>query len=335
LRIRRAEGKTFKKYVSLDFARRNKFKILWDEFNVDKPQFTGIKYFNDYSIEELSNYIDWTPFFTSWQLKGKYPKIFSDEYVGKEAQTLFNDAQSLLRRIIDESWLTAKGVFGIFKANSTENDSIKLFDDSGSEIQELHCLRQQTKKADGLPYYSLSDFIAPVDSNKEDYMGAFAVTTGLGIEKWVKHFEDSHDDYSAILLKSLADRLAEAFAERLHERIRKEFWAYDSNESLENQELIKEKYRGIRPAPGYPACPEHSEKVKLFEMLDVEKQLGIKLTESYAMYPAASVSGWYFAHPKSKYFGINTINDDQLENYASRKNIEHAKAKSLMPYLLE
>jgi len=321
LREKRLKNAKVKRFVSIAEARKNKLPIDWKNYTPPVPKFEGIKVFNDYSIEELTEYIDWTPFFTSWQLAGKYPNILEDKVVGEEAKKLFNDAQSMLRRIIDENWLTAKGVFGIFPANSLNDDDINIYQtkDRQETISTLNNLRQQTKKADGLAYNCLSDFIAPAASNKEDFIGAFAVTTGIGIEKWVKHFEEANDDYSAILLKALADRLAEAFAERLHERVRKEFWAYDSNESLENDDLIKEKYSGIRPAPGYPACPEHSEKEKLFSLLNVTESIGIQLTESFAMYPAAAVSGWYFSHPKSKYFGIRSIDKDQVEDYKVRK----------------
>jgi len=247
---------------------------------------------------------------------------------------LFNDAQSMLRRIIDETWLEARAVFGIFKANSDNDDNIILFDESGEQLETLCCLRQQTQKADGLPYYCLSDFIAPEGLGYEDYLGAFAVTAGVGIEQHLERFEKEHDDYSSILLKALADRLAEALAEKLHLDIRTRYWAYAAEENLDNDSLIQEKYQGIRPAPGYPACPEHSEKEKLFRLLKVEEAIGISLTASYAMYPAASVSGWYFAHPDAKYFGINKIAEDQLEDYARRKSISKEDAHRLMPYLL-
>ena len=330
----RASGLRKKEMVSILEARDNRYQIDWKNTVVPIPKFTGIKYFTDYSIETLINYIDWTPFFSSWQLKGKYPAIFDNEYVGAEAKKLHNDAQSMLRRIIDENWLTANGAFGIFPAHSTENDNIILKDDTGKPFLTLNQLRQQVKKANGRQYMSLSDFIVPKDVGTNDYIGAFAVTTGLGIEKWVKHFQDTHDDYSAILLKALADRLAEAFAEHLHERVRKEFWGYATEESLDNQALINEQYKGIRPAPGYPACPEHSEKEKLFRLLDVQNKLQISLTDSYAMYPAAAVSGWYFAHPESKYFGINTLSEDQVTDYAKRKGIQKSSALKLLGHLI-
>ena len=320
--------------ISIQEARDNKYQIDWKSYSIPEPKMTGVKYFQDYSIEELAEYIDWTPFFMSWQLAGKYPAILEDKVVGVEAKKLFNDAQSMLRRIIDENWLTAKGAFGIFPANSTANDNIEVKDKNGKPFMILNQLRQQVKKASGRQYNCLSDFIAPSGSGHKDYVGAFAVTTGIGIEKWVKHFEDQQDDYSAIMLKALADRLAEAFAERLHERVRKEFWGYASEEALSNDSLIKEEYKGIRPAPGYPACPEHSEKEKLFRLLDVQNKLQITLTESFAMYPAAAVSGWYFAHPESKYFGIAQIAEDQLEDYVSRKGMESGRAKKLIGHLM-
>ena len=249
--------------------------------------------------------------------------------IGEESKKLFNDAQSLLRRIIDEKWLEARAVIGFFPANSINDDDIELYNENENrEVKAvLHSLRQQRQKAPGQSNYSLTDFIAPKDSAKEDYIGAFAVTAGIGIEKYVKKFEKDLDDYNAIMLKALADRLAEALAERMHERVRKEFWGYAATEKLDGEDLISEKYQGIRPAPGYPACPEHTEKKTLFEILDAEKNTGMMLTESYSMYPAASVSGWYFSHPESRYFGLGQISKDQVEDYAERKgmNIEEAE----------
>ncbi len=326
----RAAGHRKKAMVSIQEARDNRYQIDWKNMEVPQPKFTGIKYFTNYSIETLVDYIDWTPFLSSWQLKGKFPAIFEDSYVGAEAKKLHNDAQSMLRRIIDEKWLTANGAFGIFPANASENDNLILKDHKGKPFMTLNHLRQQVKKAEGKQYMALPDFIAPEGTGVKDHIGAFAVTTGLGIEKWVQHFQDQQDDYSAIMLKAVADRLAEAFAEHLHERVRKEFWAYASTETLDNEALIKEKYKGIRPAPGYPACPEHSEKEKLFSLLDIQNKLQISLTDSYAMYPAAAVSGWYFAHPESKYFGISTLGEDQLIDYAKRKGIKKGKAQKLL-----
>ncbi len=322
LRINRAKRKSVKQYLSLSDARQHKFLPEWKGYQPPKTIFTGVKSYLNYSLEELSDFIDWTPFFISWQLRGKYPAILDDETVGTEARKLFNDAQSLLRRIIDEKWLTANAVIGFFPANSEEDDIIIYEDESRTEEKcRLHHLRQQRKKAKGQRNFCLSDYVAPVSSGIADYIGGFAVTTGGNIEKHVKAFEDKHDDYNAIMLKALADRLAEAFAERMHLEVRKVLWAYDLEESLSNEELIAEKYRGIRPAPGYPACPDHTEKDTLFKLLDVEKNTGIRLTESFAMYPAASVSGWYFSHPDAKYFAVGQIGKDQVEDYAARKGM--------------
>jgi 5-methyltetrahydrofolate--homocysteine methyltransferase len=336
VRVLRGNRKSSKKYLSLEQARANKLQIDWTMDKPVKPAFLGIKHFTDYSLEELSEYIDWTPFFTTWQLRGKYPEILQDEIVGEECKKLFNDAQSMLRRIIDEKWLTAKGVFGIFPANSVMDDDIEVYSSADRQtVAVVLCnLRQQRQKAPGQPNYSLTDFVAPKASGVEDYIGAFAVTTGIGIEKQVEAFEKNHDDYNAIMLKALADRLAEAFAERLHERVRKEFWAYAKDEQLDNEAMIEEKYIGIRPAPGYPACPEHTEKQTLFQLLDVEALTGIKLTENYAMYPAAAVSGWYYAHPASKYFGLGNINYDQLEDYVARKGMTQEEGERWLQSVL-
>jgi len=280
--------------------------------------------FDEYSLEELIERLDWTPFFMTWELAGKYPKILEDEVVGEEATKLFNDAKAMLKQIVDENWLQARGVIGLFPANRVNHDDIEVYtDDDRKEVRTvLHSLRQQTKRPEGQPNYALADFIAPKDSGKKDYIGAFAVTTGHNIEEKINEFEKDHDDYNSIMLKALADRLAEAFAERMHERVRKEFWGFASDEKLDNDEIIKEKYQGIRPAPGYPACPDHTEKPLLWDLLDVEENAGITLTDSYAMWPAAAVSGWYFSHPKSRYFGLGKINRDQVEDYAKRKDMD-------------
>jgi 5-methyltetrahydrofolate--homocysteine methyltransferase len=324
IREQRAGRQSSKQFLSLEDARKNKTTIDWSAYKPVQPSFTGVKVFDNYSLEELSEYIDWTPFFQSWQLFGKYPAILTDAVVGIEAKKLFIDAQSMLRRIIDERWLTARAVIGFFPANSTENtDDVALFqpENPDAPLSKLHFLRQQNQKAPGLPNFCLADFIAPESAGFRDYIGAFAVTTGIGIEEHVQRFEAAYDDYSAIMLKALADRLAEAFAERLHERVRKEFWGYAPAEQLDNQQLIDEGYAGIRPAPGYPACPEHTEKGTLWELLKPD-QVGISLTESYAMYPTAAVSGWYFAHPQSKYFGLGQITKDQVADYATRKGMD-------------
>jgi 5-methyltetrahydrofolate--homocysteine methyltransferase len=322
VRTLRGNRKSNKKYHTLKKARAHRLELDWAATPAVKPAQPGIQVINDYDLEELTEYIDWTPFFSSWQLKGKFPEILEDEVVGIEAQKLYNDARSMLRQIIDGKWLTAKAIFGLFPANAVGAESVAVFTDEDRKEQQtlLHFLRQQRQKAPGQPNLSLSDYIRKAEDGP-DYIGAFAVTAGVGIEPHIKRFEAEHDDYHAIMLKALADRLAEALAERLHQRVRKEFWGYDQSENLDNDALIAEKYKGIRPAPGYPACPEHTEKGTIWELLQVEENIGIQLTESYAMYPAASVSGYYFAHPESKYFGLGQISKDQVEDYASRKGM--------------
>ena len=329
VRESRSSRQSSKEYLSLEEARANRLKLNWSSYEPPRPSFLGTRVFSDYPLEDLVHHIDWTPFFSSWQLKGKFPAILQDEFVGQEAQQLYNDARSLLRRIIDEKWLQARAVIGFFPANACPDDQIELYADESREeaTSTLAHLRQQVKKAPGQPNLCLTDFLAPKENGQPDYLGAFAVTAGIGIERWVEKFESEHDDYHAILLKALADRLAEALAERMHERVRREFWAYAPEEALDNEALIAEDYRGIRPAPGYPACPEHTEKRRLFDLLQVEEQIGIRLTESYAMYPAASVSGWYFAHPAAKYFGLGQIGKDQVTDYARRKQMPVEEAE--------
>ena len=345
MRVRHQGKQIAKDYLSIEDARKNKLQLDFTNYTPPKPAFLGTKVFEEYDLAELRKYIDWTPFFSTWELHGKYPNILEDKIVGEEAKKLLADANVLLDKIIAEKWLTAKAVVGFFEANSNVDDIIISLSENETESQvsplerglrgvSLHHLRQQNKKGEGLPNYCLSDFIAPKESGKQDYIGGFAVTSGIGIEKWLKHFEDNHDDYNKIMLAALADRLAEAFAERMHERVRTEFWHYVSNESLTSEELIKEKYQGIRPAPGYPACPDHTEKPMLFKLLDAEKNAGIILTESNAMYPASSVSGWYFSHPDSKYFGIGKIAKDQLEDYAKRKNMQHEEMERWLQSVL-
>ena len=337
IRTQRSGRKSNKQYITLGQARKNKFKIDWSDFNnlPTKPKTLGVQVFNHYDLAELAEYIDWTQFFSTWQLAGKFPAILKDEIVGEQATELYKDAKDLLQKVIDGKWLEARAVIGIFPANACSDDDIEVYaNDKRTEVKAvLKNLRQQRKKAPGQPNISLTDFIAP-KAETEDYIGAFAVTAGIGIEKYVKRFEETHDDYNAIMLKAIADRFAEAFAERLHERVRKEFWAYATDENLDNEALISEKYKGIRPAPGYPACPEHREKETLFDLLNVTENIGIELTESMAMYPAAAVSGWYFAHPKSKYFGLGAIAKDQVADYAERKGwtLEETE-KWLMPSL--
>lgn len=347
LRVSHAARQQEKNYLSLSQARQKPSDIDWTGFKAKKPSFLGVKYFQDYDLAEIAEYIDWTPFFSTWQLSGKYPRIFENETIGQEARKLFNDAQALLKEIIDNKLLTAKAALGFFPANGFGDDIIlhdivekvkdvpcdkhgvhthieyevvKKDETSDSSVW-LHHLRQQGQKAASLPNRCLSDFVAPLPTGETDYVGAFAVTTGIGIEVLLERFEKQHDDYNSIMVKALADRLAEAFAELMHARVRKEFWAYAETESLSNEELIAEKYQGIRPAPGYPACPDHTEKKRLFELLDAEKQLGIELTESYAMHPASSVSGFYFSHPESTYFGLGKIAKDQVVDYAARKGM--------------
>jgi 5-methyltetrahydrofolate--homocysteine methyltransferase len=328
IRDQRAGRQSSKEMLSLAEARQNKMPIDWSAYQATKPKKLGIQVFDNYSLEELAAYIDWTPFFSTWELAGKFPAILQDEIVGLEAQKLYNDARSMLRRIIDEKWLEARAVIGLFPANTINDDDIEVYADDNRQATQalLHHLRQQVKKAAGQPNLSLADYLTPKGQG-EDYLGAFAVTAGIGIEKWVEKFEAEHDDYQAIMLKALADRLAEAFAERMHERVRKEFWGYASEENLDNSALIDEAYRGIRPAPGYPACPEHTEKSSLWTLLNVEQNTGIQLTESYAMYPTASVSGWYFAHPQARYFGLGQISADQVKDYAERKAMSLEEAE--------
>ncbi len=301
-------------------CRDNRVRIDWQSFVADVPTFLGLKTFDDYDLKKLIERIDWTPFFSAWELAGKYPRILEDEVVGEEARKLYADAQKMLATIVDERWLEARGVIGLFPVNAVGDDIEVYADDSRQKVTHvLHHLRQQDQKRNGKPNYCLSDFIAPKESGKADYMGGFAVTTGHKIEEKLKEFEAEHDDYQGIMLKILADRLAEAFAEHMHERVRKEFWAYEPDESLENDDLIKEKYRGIRPAPGYPACPDHTEKATLWNMLEPDQNAGMSVTESFAMLPTAAVSGWYFAHPESRYFPVVRVQKDQIEDYAERK----------------
>ncbi len=305
--------------LPLDQARANPAQIEWDHYDPPVPVQTGITV-HLLDLEELREYIDWTPFFLSWELAGRFPDILEDPIVGHEAKKLYQDALALLNLIIREKWIEARAVTGMFPANST-GDDLLLFDPESTdrELIRLHHLRQQVKKASGQPNLCLSDFVCPLSYRKKDYLGAFAVSAGFGVDALVQKYEAQHDDYHAILVKALADRLAEAGAEYLHEKIRKEIWGYERHENLSKEDLIQEKYSGIRPAPGYPACPDHTEKDLLWKLLQVDQKTGIVLTESKAMYPAASVSGWYFSHPQSKYFGISEISEDQLEDYCKRK----------------
>jgi 5-methyltetrahydrofolate--homocysteine methyltransferase len=314
-------------WLTLEQARDNRVSIDWENYTPPLPNKLGIEVFEDYPLEELVECIDWTPFFIAWELAGRFPRILNDEIVGEEATKLYEEAKAMLDKIVKEKWFSAKGVCGLFPANSIGHDDIDIYTNEERDglLMTMHSLRQQTQKPPGQPNFALADFIAPEESHVKDYIGAFAVATGFGMEERIKQFEDDHDDYSAIMLKALADRLAEAFAERLHQRVRKEFWGYDSDEILENEDLISEKYRGIRPAPGYPACPDHTEKPLIWELLKVEENTGIKLTESHAMYPTAAVSGIYISHPESRYFGLGKINKDQVEDYSHRKGMNKAQ----------
>ena len=315
-----------KDYLSIEDARKNKFKINWEASEIVKPQQLGIQVIEDFDITKLEEYIDWSPFFRSWDLHGKYPDILKDDVVGKQATELFADAKALLKRIIDEKLLTAKAIFGLFEANTINDDDIEISLPKGHvELAEAShtflTLRQQSKKAQGKPNIALADFIAPKATGIKDYMGCFCVSTGFGTQELAAQFEADHDDYNSIMIKALADRLAEAFAEYLHKKVRTQHWSYAKNENLSNDDLIKESYKGIRPAPGYPACPDHLEKKTIWKLLNVEENIGVKLTESLAMWPAASVSGYYFGHPEARYFGLGKIKDDQVKDYAKRRNI--------------
>ncbi len=318
LRDGHASRTSAKNYITINEARANKVLINWKDYQPVTPRKPGIHVFDDYALEDIRNYIDWTPFFQTWMLKGKYPRIFDDEVVGAEAKKLFEDANEMLDEIIDKRSLQAKSVVGIFAANA-HGDDVVVTHTNGPV--RFHFLRQQGKKGKGIANVSLADYVAPDETGVVDYMGGFAVTAGIGIEALIKKFEDEHDDYRSIMVKALADRLAEAFAELMHEKVRKELWGYAREEQFTNDDLISEKYCGIRPAPGYPACPDHTEKRILFDLLEVEKNTGITLTESFAMYPASSVSGFYFAHPQSKYFGLGKVERDQVSEYAERKGI--------------
>lgn len=325
-----------KDYVSIAEARENKFKIDWENEEIFTPNQMGIHVFENQDLRELLPFIDWSPFFRSWDLHGKYPNILEDEVVGAQAKELFKDAQVILKRILDEKLLTAKAVFGIFKANSNETDDILIFDENDEQQVKFITLRQQAQRSKGKDYLALSDFIAPQSSGKTDYMGAFCVTTGFGTDELAAEYEKANDDYNAIMVKALADRFAEAYAEFLHKKVRTEYWGYANQESLTNEELIAEKYKGIRPAPGYPACPDHLEKHAIWDLLKVEEQIGVYLTESLAMFPTASVSGYYFGSPHAKYFGLGKIAEDQLKEYSVRKGISLQEARKwLSPNLAD
>ena len=334
LRIEFANKKTSKEFLAYPKAVENKMQIDWENAILPTPTFTGKKIIEEIELSALSPYIDWTPFFIAWEMHGKFPGILKDEKIGVEATKLYEDANKMLEEIVAEKWLQPKAVLGFWPANSDDKDTVTLLDTENNEEIELQFLRQQMKKASGQPNLSLADFIAPATASKQDHLGAFAVTI-QGIEKHIERFEAEHDDYKKIMLQALADRLAEALAEYVHMKVRTEYWGYDKNESLSNEDMIKESYVGIRPAPGYPACPDHTEKNKLFHLLDVTRLTGIELTESLAMYPASSVCGWYFSNPDSKYFGVGKISNDQLNDYAERKKMSKEEAERWLSPVLD
>ncbi|AYN00359.1 methionine synthase [Chryseobacterium sp. 3008163] len=316
-----------KNYVSIEDARKDKFKIDWENEEIFTPNNLGIQVFENQDLEELIPFIDWSPFFRSWDLHGKYPNIFDDEVVGEQAKELFADGQKILKKIVNEKLLVAKAIFGIFKANSNETDDILIYDENDQEKVKFLTLRQQVQKSKGKDYIALSDFIAPQSSGKTDYMGAFCVCTGFGTDELSDQYEKDNDDYNAIMVKAIADRFAEAYAEFLHKKVRTEYWGYANQENLSNEDLIAEKYKGIRPAPGYPACPDHLEKHAIWDLLKVEENIGVYLTESLAMFPTAAVSGYYFGSPHAKYFGLGKISEDQLKEYSVRKGISLKEAR--------
>lgn len=325
-----------KEYLPLKEVRAQKFKIDWENEEIFQPKKLGIQVIEDQDLNELLPFIDWSPFFRSWELHGKFPEILDDEIVGEHARELYDDARKMLRDIIEQKLLTGKAIFGIFPANSVNDDDIEVYDTDGNVISTFHTLRQQLKRSEGKEYFALADFIAPKNSGKQDYIGCFAVTTGFGTDELVAKYKASHDDYNAIIAKALSDRLAEAFAEYLHYKIRTEFWGYAENENLDNEDLIAEKYLGIRPAPGYPACPDHLEKETIWDLMKVKEKIGLELTPGLAMFPTAAVSGYYFANPGSKYFGVGKITEEQLEDYAKRKNVDLEYARKwLRPNLVD
>jgi 5-methyltetrahydrofolate--homocysteine methyltransferase len=315
-----------KRLVTLSHARAQRFDGDWANYVPPRPNTLGVVAFDEYPLAELVGCIDWTPFFSAWELSGRFPAILEDAVVGPQATELYRDAREMLDSIVAGKWLTARGVIGLWPAHSMGEDVVLSLLPAGDKLT-LHFLRQQADKPAERPDFCLADFIAPKESGREDWIGAFAVTAGIGIESHLERFQRDHDDYSSILLKALADRLAEAFAERLHARVRREFWGYASDETLDNEALIGEKYRGIRPAPGYPACPDHTEKATLFRLLNATENAGIELTEGFSMYPAAAVSGWYFSHPRSQYFVVGRLTKEQVEDYARRKGWTLAEAE--------
>jgi len=322
--------------LPIEEARRRRMMLKWSEKDIKAPTFLGIKTFMDYPLTEIRQRIDWTPFFAAWELKGKFPQILDDKRYGSESRKLHAEANELLDQIIEKQWLTARAIIGLFPANAVGDDVEIFIDKDRKGVRAvIHTLRQQGDKGDHRENLALADFIAPIDSGLIDFIGLFIVTAGIGAGIKVREYEKKHDDYSAILIKALADRLAEAFAERMHERVRTEFWGYAPNEKMDNADLIAEKYRGIRPAPGYPACPDHSEKSTIFEILQATQSIDVKLTENFAMQPAASVSGYYFAHPRARYFGVGKINRSQVTDYARRKGIDTAQAEKWLAHNLD
>lgn len=325
-----------KEYISLEAARKNKFKISWKASEISVPNKLGIQTLESLDLDRLLPYIDWTPFFRSWDLHGKYPAILTDSKVGTQATELFQDAQKMLQEILANKLLKAKAIFGLFPANTISDDDIEVIDEASKKKFVFHTLRQQLRKKEGVPHFALADFIAPKSSGIQDFLGCFCVTAGFGTQELATRYEKSLDDYSAIMIKALSDRLAEAFAEYLHKEVRTNYWGYASEEQLTSEEIIQETYKGIRPAPGYPACPDHLEKNTIWDLLEVEKRIGVQLTESLAMWPAASVSGYYFAHPQARYFGLGKITKNQLADYANRKGISLEVAqKWLAPNLVD
>tara|TARA_A100001234_G_C12640692_1_gene391882 strand:- start:1017 stop:3731 length:2715 start_codon:yes stop_codon:yes gene_type:complete len=313
-----------KTYLSIHQARANKYKVDWSNFSMTTPNKLGVNLWLNIPLEDIIPYIDWTPFFQTWELHGRFPKLLDDVVVGQEARKLYDDAKNMMASILDENTIEVNAVYGFWEAYSDEKDDIHLMDNNGNKVAISHSLRQQSSKSAKAFNMSLSDFICPKTENKKDYIGAFVVSAGKNVARIAKQYEEDLDDYNSIMIKAIADRIAEAATEFLHERVRKEFWGYAKDENFDNDALIREKYQGIRPAPGYPACPDHTEKQTIFQLLNAEKEIGVSLTESLAMYPAASVSGWYFAHPEAKYFGLGKIKHDQVEDIAKRKGVEVA-----------
>src|SRR5471032_145716 len=320
--------------LSYGAAIAKKPQFDWASYETVKPSFLGTKVLEDIDLNVLAEYIDWTPFFISWDLAGKYPRILTDEVVGEAATALFSDARELLRKLIDEKLISARAVFGFWPAAQVDHDDLEVYGEDGQPLAKLHHLRQQIINTDGNPNFSLADFVAPKGSGVTDYIGGFITTAGIGAEEVSKAYQDKGDDYNAIMVKALADRLAEACAEWLHQQVRKEYWGYARDEDLANEDLIKEQYVGIRPAPGYPACPDHTEKGDLFRLLDADRNAGMVLTDSFAMLPTASVSGFYFSHPQSRYFAVGKIERDQVSDYAHRKGMDIAQAERWLAPIL-